>query len=105
MGPLMLVFGGRTNSVNDKVPLEIYDTESSEWYKFNSSNRFRTAAWTNGLSIYIHGGFSNETPNVPLDSTFKIDVAELLANRPVLLKKTQPKATASKKQKTQTKDI
>ena len=32
----MMVIGGRTNQVGEAVPLEIYDTESSEWYKFNS---------------------------------------------------------------------
>jgi hypothetical protein len=36
LGPLMMVIGGRTNTVGEIVPLEIYDTESSEWYKFNS---------------------------------------------------------------------
>jgi len=30
----MFVIGGRTNTVGEVVPLEVYDTESSEWTKF-----------------------------------------------------------------------
>lgn len=36
LGPLMIVMGGRTNTVGEDVPMEVYDTESSEWYKFNA---------------------------------------------------------------------
>ncbi len=34
LGPLMIVIGGRTNQVGEDVAMEVYDTESSEWYKF-----------------------------------------------------------------------
>ena len=36
LGPLMMVIGGRTNQVGENVALEVYDTESSEWYKFKA---------------------------------------------------------------------
>lgn len=36
LGPLMFVIGGWTNTVGEVVALEVYDTESSEWTKFNS---------------------------------------------------------------------
>ena len=42
---LMLVIGGRTNTVGEQVHLEVYDTESSEWRKFSSLQRFRHACW------------------------------------------------------------
>ena len=32
----MMVIGGRTNKVGEDVALEVYDTESSEWYKFRA---------------------------------------------------------------------
>jgi protein phosphatase len=32
----MLVLGGRTNTVGENVPLEVYETETSDWKKFNS---------------------------------------------------------------------
>lgn len=34
IGSLMLVFGGRTDTVGDTVSLEVYDTETSEWNRF-----------------------------------------------------------------------
>lgn len=34
IGSLMLVIGGRTNTVGENLPLEVYDTETSEWHKF-----------------------------------------------------------------------
>ena len=33
----MLVFGGRAGGIEVEMPLEVYDTETSEWYKFKSS--------------------------------------------------------------------
>lgn len=31
VGEIMLLIGGRTNNVNEKLPLEVFDTETSEW--------------------------------------------------------------------------
>ena len=74
----MLVLGGRTNQVGEVVPVEAYDTESSEWLKFPSIQRFRHASWTLDSEVYIHGGFENETPNIPTDSIVKLDSSKLL---------------------------
>lgn len=41
----MFVLGGRTNNVGENVSLEVYETESSEWKKFNTLQRFRHATW------------------------------------------------------------
>jgi hypothetical protein len=41
----MMVIGGRTNLTGEVVALEVYDTESSEWFKFKSLQRFRHACW------------------------------------------------------------
>lgn len=35
----------------------------------------------------MHGGFENETPNVPTNTIMKMDMAQLLANSPPLLQK------------------
>lgn len=35
IGSIMAVVGGRTNTVGENVQLEIYETETSEWKKFN----------------------------------------------------------------------
>lgn len=34
LGTLMLVVGGRSNQVGETLPFEIYDTETSDWFKF-----------------------------------------------------------------------
>jgi protein phosphatase len=36
IGTMMIVLGGRTNTVGETVHMEIYETETSEWKKFNS---------------------------------------------------------------------
>ena len=43
--------------------LEIYDTESSDWYKFTSVNRYRHTIASIDNLLYIHGGFEPECPN------------------------------------------
>jgi len=53
----MIVIGGRTNNVGENVGLDIYDTETSEWTKFPSVQRFRHASWLVESSLYIYGGF------------------------------------------------
>lgn len=58
--------------------MEIYDTETSEWYKFNSVQRFRQSIWADhAFNIYVHGGFEPEIPNVPLSVICKIDSIKL----------------------------
>lgn len=83
----MIVLGGRTNTVGENVQLEVYETESSEWKKFNSLQRFRHSIWGIDNFIYMHGGFENETPNIPTNSIMKIDLTQLLKSTPVLLQK------------------
>jgi len=82
----MLVVGGRTNQVGESVPLEIYDTESSDWFKFLSIPRFRHCIWLYETGLFVHGGFDQETPNVPTDKMMQIDLEKLLKNHPNLMK-------------------
>jgi protein phosphatase len=81
---MMLVLGGRTNNVGENVQLEIYETESSEWRKFNSLQRFRHSVWCVDSTIFMHGGFENETPNIPTNSIMKLELAQLLSSVPSL---------------------
>ena len=97
LGPLMMVIGGRTNQVGEDVALEVYDTESSEWYKFRAIQRFRTAVWCIDTSVYVHGGFEHETPNIPINSISRIDATKLFANHPGLATKIFPKTSKSGK--------
>jgi hypothetical protein len=38
----------------------------------------------------MHGGFENETPNIPTNSIMKIDLVQLFKNSPALLQKLEP---------------
>ena len=92
----MMVIGGRTNQVGEVVPLEVYDTESSEWYKFNSVQRFRHSCWASSNSVYVHGGFEHEIPNIPLSEICKIDTQKLFARNENLLQKIKPPEKSGK---------
>ena len=92
----MMVIGGRTNQVGEDVALEVYDTESSEWYKFKAIQRFRHAVWSVNSSVYVHGGFEHETPNIPINSISRIDANVLFASHQNLLTKIYPKQSKTK---------
>lgn len=67
--------------------MEVYETESSEWKKFNSLQRFRHTVWVNDTCVFMHGGFENETPNIPTNSIMKIDLVNLFKQAPALMQK------------------
>ena len=82
----MLVIGGRSNQENEKLALEIYDTESSgDWYKFKYVQRYRHACWAIDNNVYIHGGFLQDSPIIPINEMTKIDFNKLLSHEENLL--------------------
>lgn len=56
------------------MPLDIYDTDSGDWYRLPTIERFRHAIFLIESNIYIHGGFEQIAPNVPTDSIVKLDL-------------------------------
>ena len=86
IGTMMIVLGGRTNTVGENILMEIYETETSEWKKFASVQRFRHSIWsTEYHTIYMHGGFDNETPNIPTNSILKLDIIAHIKGNAALL--------------------
>jgi len=83
----MIVLGGRTNTVGENVLMEIYETENSEWKKFSSIQRFRHTIWAVDHTIYMHGGFENETPNIPTNSIMKLDLIAHVKGNTQLMQK------------------
>jgi protein phosphatase len=83
----MLVIGGRTDTVGDTVSLEVYDTETSEWNRFPTVQRFRHACWCVDTNLFMHGGFDNESPTVPTDAIMKLDALAILKSAPHLVEK------------------
>ena len=45
VGSLMLVIGGRNSVSFDYLPLDVYDTETSEWISLPCPQRFRHCSW------------------------------------------------------------
>ena len=73
--------------MGENVQLEVYETESSEWHKFDCLQRFRHTIWAVDSTIFMHGGFEKETPNIPTNSIMKIDLLALFKNLPALKQK------------------
>ena len=78
VGSNLAVLGGRTNNIAESVPIDVYDTESSEWTRTEPLRRFRHASWNIDSDVFVHGGFSQDAPNLPTDNLFKLDLLRLL---------------------------
>jgi diadenosine tetraphosphatase ApaH/serine/threonine PP2A family protein phosphatase len=87
VGSAMVVLGGRTNNVGENVGMEVYDTETSEWYKMSTIQRFRHASWVVDKFIYVHGGFEHDSPNVPTDTIAKINILKTFQTHDSLYQK------------------
>eukprot|EP00357_Protocruzia_adherens_P016602 CAMPEP_0114986488 /NCGR_PEP_ID=MMETSP0216-20121206/8454_1 /TAXON_ID=223996 /ORGANISM="Protocruzia adherens, Strain Boccale" /LENGTH=703 /DNA_ID=CAMNT_0002348929 /DNA_START=121 /DNA_END=2232 /DNA_ORIENTATION=- len=79
LGRLMVVAGGRTNEV-EALPMQVFDVEGSQWYTLANINRFRHGSWIQGGLMYLFGGFSHETQNVPSAEILRIEFQPLFAN-------------------------
>mmetsp|Transcript_23081 Transcript_23081/g.41226 ORF Transcript_23081/g.41226 Transcript_23081/m.41226 type:complete len:748 (+) Transcript_23081:1367-3610(+) len=84
-GASLMIIGGRTNQVEEVLPLEVYDTENSEWHKFPPVNRFRHSSWAMGAEVCVYGGFEHEMPNIPNATILSIDCVRLFSRAQHLL--------------------
>ena len=82
----MLVIGGRSNSITDIVPIDIFDVEASCWFKVPGIARFRQANWLFEGLLYTHGGLDQTSPNEPLQEFLKLDLSNMLQDSEHLLK-------------------
>ncbi len=89
IGSLMIVIGGRNNNINQELPLEVFDTETSEWSTFKNIERFRHGSWVYEKNIMIYGGFELSNPQIPTDTIMKINLAQLFQGHSSLLSKLQ----------------
>eukprot|EP00826_Nyctotherus_ovalis_P053268 TRINITY_DN6896_c0_g1_i26.p1 TRINITY_DN6896_c0_g1~~TRINITY_DN6896_c0_g1_i26.p1 ORF type:complete len:746 (-),score=105.30 TRINITY_DN6896_c0_g1_i26:17-2254(-) len=76
----MAIIGGRANSTESIVLFNVYDTETAEWFSFNSIKRFRHASWLVDGVIYVFGGFQQGLRDVPTDTILHLDYASLIKN-------------------------
>lgn len=58
-GNFFINIGGRSGVDGDNLPIEVYDTETSEWHTFMGFKRFRHACFIIDNFMYIHGGLED----------------------------------------------
>ena len=76
-GNFFINVGGRSQTLGDNLPIEIYDTENSEWSKFCTFRRFRHSSFIFENYLYIHGGLEDDKHNNPANALNEIDLLEL----------------------------
>jgi len=86
LNSLFVIIGGRTNNTNDQIPLDVYDTQASDWYRFGSFQRFRHASWITDQWLYLFGGFDQKNPNIPTDELIRINIVKVFQQIPSVLK-------------------
>ena len=74
----LIVIGGNNNSEIKQIPIEIYDTKTSKWFRVSLFfNKYRHTTWIIGDSIYTHGGLLNNNHLVAQNDIIKIDLIKL----------------------------
>lgn len=97
----LIVIGGRNDCDQKMIPIEIYDTESSEWESVAFFNKFRHTSWLVENSIYTHGGFELQNTNVAKNDIIKIDLVKLFNSNETLKRKFERLMEEEKKRKAQ----
>lgn len=83
----MVVLGGRTDEDLKNIPIEIYDTESSDWTELAFFNKFRHSSWIFENNLYTHGGFDYVAPMISKNDLVMIDMIKLMNTNNNLTKK------------------
>ena len=84
---LMILLGGRGDENLKTIPIEVYDTESSEWNKLASFDKFRHASWIVDNFLFTHGGFDYSNPQISNNSLVMIDIIKLIETSQPLFQK------------------
>ncbi len=86
-GNFFLNIGGRSGTEGDSLPIEIYDTETSEWHSFLYYKRFRHASFIVETTLYIHGGLEDEKHNNPAKVLNEINLFDVFLQDTVMTNK------------------
>lgn len=83
-GNFFINIGGRSNSEGDNLPIDVYDTDTSEWHTFTNFRRFRHAMFIVDSTIYIHGGLEDEKHNNPASNLNELNLEVLFEKDQVI---------------------
>ena len=95
----LIVIGGRNDIDMKMIPIEIYDTETSEWESVAFFNKFRHTSWLVDNSMYTHGGFELQNTVVAKNDIIKIDLVKLFNSNETLKRKFEKVMEEEKKRK------
>ena len=79
---LLIILGGKSSS-SSPVPIEVFDIESNECFKFTKLTMNRHTSFIFENDIYFYGGF-NLKSHMPLGEIYKISLNKIFANSPLL---------------------
>ena len=79
---ILIILGGRSFTSNP-VPIEAFDIESSQCFKFKKLTMNRHASFIFERDIYFFGGFYLKNP-IPLGDLFKTSINIIFDNSPLL---------------------
>ena len=83
----LIIVGGRSDIEPKTVPIEIYDTDTSEWESVAMFNKFRHTAWLVGNFIYTHGGYEIQNTTIAKSDMITIDLKKLFGTNETLQRK------------------
>lgn len=83
----MIITGGRSKIIQEILPTEVYDTETSEWKAFGGIGLFRHMSFNKDNYLYIYGGFENSNPNYPVEKIIKVDLLQYFSANLVIQNK------------------
>ena len=86
-GQFFINIGGRSSSNGDNLPIEVYDTESSEWSSFTTFKRFRHSAFLFENYLYIQGGLEDDKHNNPAKVLNEINLLDLFQSNNTIYNK------------------
>jgi protein phosphatase len=86
-GNFFLNIGGRSSNDGDNLPIEVYDTETSEWHTLFTFKRFRHASFIVDANVFIHGGLEDEKHNNPAKILNELNLLEAFENNNSILSK------------------
>ena len=78
----LIILGGKNSALNP-VPIEVFDTESGESFKFRKIIMNRHTSFLFNKDIFFFGGF-NLKSHVPLGDLYKASMDEIFANSPLI---------------------
>jgi diadenosine tetraphosphatase ApaH/serine/threonine PP2A family protein phosphatase len=77
----MMILGGRSTKIGTNVPIEIYDTENSEFIILEPYNKFRLTIWNYESLLYAFAGFDHTNPSIPTNTLLCLNLNKVLNNR------------------------